>query len=382
MRGSKLVAIVCACQMAAACAVPGHMHVTNGIAPQNADTNVRFRTTYYFRVFDYCWNDKTKISDDLFYKQIVPETDTLYRYRMTGKASALANQIHFESGTLDASQIDPFGEPERKRQDVAAEAQAARDADTAREAAEAQRELSDRTKREARQDFEAFVELLRRVDTLGLTKAEADERKAEIRIGIQAAVKRLLGVAPPDEATTTRLSALAEELKGLDKRIVKLEQNPPTTDDYKKLDAKIDELAKKLRDEMTTATAAKIPKKLDEFCSLDQIRRRGFQIMGPEGMRNFDQDSRLILAMHSSAKPLIETLSEYSGRLLRPQVNANDQLLPLARETINIVETQRGVDRAALELADGAEAKDAAEAKSQLETVFNAALAAFSAGSK
>ena len=135
MRAAKLVAVACACQMAAACAVPGHMHVTNGIAPQNADTNVRFRTTYYFRVFDFCWNDKTTVDTGLLYKNIVPETDTLYRYRMTGKASALANQIHFESGTLDATQIDPFGASvsynsdangwvARTRGEVAAEAQA------------------------------------------------------------------------------------------------------------------------------------------------------------------------------------------------------------------------------------------------------------------
>ena len=76
------------------------MHVTDGVTPMKADTNVRFRTTYYFRVFDYCWSGDANIDADHTYQKIVPETDTLYRYRMTGKASALANQIRFESGML------------------------------------------------------------------------------------------------------------------------------------------------------------------------------------------------------------------------------------------------------------------------------------------
>jgi hypothetical protein len=35
--------------------------------------------------------------------------DSFYRFRMVGKASALFNDIHFESGVLRAEQIDPFG---------------------------------------------------------------------------------------------------------------------------------------------------------------------------------------------------------------------------------------------------------------------------------
>ncbi len=84
------------------------MHVTEGISPKHVDTNVRFRTTYYFRVFDYCWQANPDL-DGKKYRQIIPETDTMYRYRMTGKASALGSRIKFESGTLDASAIDPFG---------------------------------------------------------------------------------------------------------------------------------------------------------------------------------------------------------------------------------------------------------------------------------
>jgi len=92
-----------------ACSVPNHMHVTEGVAPQNVDLNVRFRTTYYFRVFDFCWQADLPVEGGVSYRDIIPATDTIYRYRMTGKASALGSQIKFESGTINADQIDPFG---------------------------------------------------------------------------------------------------------------------------------------------------------------------------------------------------------------------------------------------------------------------------------
>jgi hypothetical protein len=103
--------------LCAACTVPEHMHVTEGAAPQHVDTDVRFRVNYYFRVFDYCWSADSvlalqstdKKSTGAAYRQIIPETDTLYRYRMTGKSSALFNKVKFESGTLKKEQIDPFG---------------------------------------------------------------------------------------------------------------------------------------------------------------------------------------------------------------------------------------------------------------------------------
>ena len=105
--------------MLAGCAVPVHMRVRTSDDPQHVDRDVRFRTTYYFRVFDQCAPLKpaklsnTKSDDPVF----GPETtgapvvlnDWLYRFRLTGKAHSLTSQVHFESGTLKAYQIDPFG---------------------------------------------------------------------------------------------------------------------------------------------------------------------------------------------------------------------------------------------------------------------------------
>ena len=88
-----------------ACTVPEHMEVRSGTDPRNQDDDVRFRTTYYFRVFDVCPAAKDGSQAD----RRVPDTDSLYRFRMTGKASALFVKVHFESGTLKSYEIDPFG---------------------------------------------------------------------------------------------------------------------------------------------------------------------------------------------------------------------------------------------------------------------------------
>ena len=101
-RAGRRTIIVIGALLLTACGVPEHMLVEKGEYPQNVDQDVRFRTTYYFRVFDYCWSKNGE-------QAIIPETDTLYRYRMTGKAHSLWTQVKFESGILRAADIDPFG---------------------------------------------------------------------------------------------------------------------------------------------------------------------------------------------------------------------------------------------------------------------------------
>ncbi|MDH5641158.1 MAG: hypothetical protein OEY28_07680, partial [Nitrospira sp.] len=90
-----------------------------GAYPEYQDDEVRFRTTYYLRVFDLCPLNIGK-EDNLYEPrrgvltsrkadslQLVK--DSLFRFRMTGKANALFSNIHFESGVLGADEIDPFG---------------------------------------------------------------------------------------------------------------------------------------------------------------------------------------------------------------------------------------------------------------------------------
>ncbi|MBF0341452.1 MAG: hypothetical protein HQL95_10900 [Magnetococcales bacterium] len=43
--------------------------------------------------------------------------------------------------------------------------------------------------------------------------------------------------------------------------------------------------------------------------------RRGFQVLGPQGVETYDQDMRLVMSMTSEAKPLIGTLTQASALL-------------------------------------------------------------------
>ena len=107
--------------------VSSNMRVDTGLEPQNIDSNVRYRTTYYFRVLTGCRIDITDTWDRAddgtpFVKRVkgefVPLNDSLYRFRMTGQAAALFNRVHFESGVLRKEQIDPFGSTVRYNEDT------------------------------------------------------------------------------------------------------------------------------------------------------------------------------------------------------------------------------------------------------------------------
>ena len=100
--------------------VPAELRIDSGMDPANQDKSVRFRTTYYFRVMDSCrvedgepGRDAAYVTNTGFKERSSGKTkivnDTVYRFRMTGKASALFNNVHFGSGVLRADQIDPFG---------------------------------------------------------------------------------------------------------------------------------------------------------------------------------------------------------------------------------------------------------------------------------
>ncbi len=95
-----------------ACSLGNQHHVRKGTDPRYQDEDVAFRTTYYFRVFDYCATqargEHASATDKAKYEGI-PEIDSLYRFRMTGKSNTLRNKIHFESGSLKSWELDPLG---------------------------------------------------------------------------------------------------------------------------------------------------------------------------------------------------------------------------------------------------------------------------------
>ena len=114
-----------------ACARPPSTTVGEGADPFQVDKDVVFRTTYYFRTFDYCVARELK--NGKFKNVVVPLTDSLYRFRMTGKSNSLLSDVKFESGTLRAWEIDPFGarveyDPELRRHRVISPREADADA--------------------------------------------------------------------------------------------------------------------------------------------------------------------------------------------------------------------------------------------------------------
>ena len=110
------------------CGTPTIMHVRAGSDPKYADDGVRFRTTYYFRVVDYCNYDANGVVKDGEKKPI--RIDSLYRYTMTGKAGGLFNRTFFEAGTLKEHEISPFGRTVRQGEDGQIELKAVKTAST------------------------------------------------------------------------------------------------------------------------------------------------------------------------------------------------------------------------------------------------------------
>lgn len=354
----------------AACSVPGHMHVTEGAAPQNVDTDVRFRTTYYFRVFDYCWSANAPLAATsgigaVPYRQIIPQTDTLYRYRMTGKSSALFNEIKFESGILDKGQIDPFGTDVVYNSDIGGFL--VRDQEQARNEAEA---IANARAREAGQAaalqrFEILSAIYQNLPDLEATDPQAAD-VSQIKVKLVEAMGNALAAytgtasAQLSQDVATEVGNLATAVQALSNKLAADGViDPATKSAIDALEARVNAL------ESTGGGSG------GTLCPPGEIRQKGFQVMGPEGMKPFNQEERLIMAMYTGAKPLTETLQEYSSRILKPRANPAEQLLPLVRENLLIVEAMNAAERAEVEVAEPAEAASAANA------VFDAALTAF-----
>lgn len=291
--------------------VPNDMHVTYGLNPRNVDDDVRFRTTYYFRTFDYCWDANVSVKQlagsgsgvtpiPVDYRRIIPQTDTLFRYKMTGKASALFSNIRFESGILKREEIDPFGSEVTYSAD--ASGFYVRDRSEVKDAAE---------KANVRKSqLDRIDQMLVRYHSMSDTdRSSKDMLFAEV---IKAVQSYLSG----SSVTSAEASALEAKVSTLTKQFAAADAT----------------LAAELKALAAQATATASQGNELGYCPIGQSVRKGFQIMGPEGIKTFNQDERLVMAMSSSAKPLIETLQEYSGRILNSRADVSGQLIVLAQE--------------------------------------------------
>ena len=275
--------------LAGGCSVPDSMGVRSGADPRHQDDLVRFRTTYYFRVFDACRDAAGRaVSGD------APRLDSLYRFRMTGKASAFFSKVRFESGILHKSEIDPFGAT------VVLDEKIGRPRFVSREE-------TDRAARrnERYEEIERLTKLLRDLDKLA--------NKQAVEVDVANTADAIRGVIAKLQA------AMEQQVENL----IESPVSPP--------DATPD------KPDGQASSGSICPRGTD--------LRRGFQLMGPEGVATFNQDQRLVMAMTSSGKPLISALKELSGRMLAEHGSPGALVLPLVREDLATLRAERVLDR-------------------------------------
>jgi len=269
MRFSFATYITALCLFLSGCQVPVHMQVRHGKAPANIDTDVRFRTVYYFRVFDFCRGKGAAAENQ-------PEAESLYRFVMTGKANAYANRVRFESGTLKSYQIDPFGANIERN-----ETGEIRFVSVEEKNARARQNL-------ALNNIDRLIEFRDKLD------GEDGNKNGSLLTSLDTQIERVISES---------VAASFAPLSSGNASIGTPSNNAPA------------------------------------ICNDGTQVQRGFQILGPQGIKTFDQEDRLILAMTSDAQPLISTLEQTSGRILetrKRELSQSDLLLPLITEQLRV----------------------------------------------
>ena len=410
--------------------IPPQFRIDQGIDPEYQDKDLRFRTNYYFRVFDLCEGDEgerdsvsPEPSGQIFRKNHVGplrlRNDSLYRFRMTGKASAFFNSVHFESGTLRAEQIDSFGSNVRYDEKVGSfkvisaqqnKDESALDAkvkeidkllkvrSTLKDVSGGQAELDSLVLEKIRglgdyqqaQSYSLQLAALDSMEQAQQAKKKADMAASEVLDDYTAEPLTSVPAEATEEAKLLNSSTTREQMKkqfalaktvsaeavekistvvvSLQKKAKELEKEATNRKELDKVKVRLDRAltyANEARDELrqiekfSQLATSKImetpeasPAVSGQLCSNGQQARRGFQILGPEGFRTFDQDERLLMAFSYNAKPVISLLQELSSRKLSVRTGA-ESLRELATERIRFRDAIHEVDKIKLELEKG-----------------------------
>ena len=225
-----------------------------------------------------------------------------------------------------------------------------------------QQEANRRAKREAAlADFERLLDRYREL---------AKENDANRREALNAAVEAAVLAAGTQVERNEDPEEYAKGLTALIKKAIsegaKVSEGVPTAtlqllqsafNDQLRTFAEINPNALLTLAEEERGEAASLERRLDGapvnqaaaeaglVCPGSLTRRRGFQILGPEGWRTFNQDDRLLMAMSSDASPIIGVLEDLSSRVLNARSRNEALLLPLAQERLRTVEAQRKLDQ-------------------------------------
>jgi len=283
--------------------VPPAMRVDLGEHPAHQDEQVRFRTTYYFRIVDSCDVQEGKAqsgdnataystnSKPFMVRQsgkLKIVSDSLYRYRMTGKASALFAKIRFESGILRSEQIDPFG------------SQVSLDKETNTFRVIPANDMRENARRENISDEIKRLTSLKR----GLEVDDREKNKDLIATLIENQIK-LLG-----DENGSGLGSPKSRL-GSPKNDKTDGSNPATT---------------------------------ELLCPDGRPTQRSYSLYGPEGVRRLDPDARLLMAMTSDSKPLIGMLQQLAGKSLHGQQVHENEWKDIVGERARISSAHRDIE--------------------------------------
>ncbi len=475
--GVRKISLLTVVALVAACSMPESMGVRSGGEPRHQDDHVRFRTTYFFRVFDYCSAQILDKSNPDYIREI--KHDSLYRFKMTGKANSTFTKVVFESGTLKSYEIDPLGAKvayDKKNEQFYFQSREKTERDANCAAVESQMEKitaritqlrsvpQGQTKNE--ELIKAFenqlLKLAKDNSCLPLTvKAQLSEpEKTHVAVLGFAGKKLSTASAYSDNAVgslvyelnndknksiTVKIPKITAQLKTAGESLEKISeildstvfieeasnafmQNnelntgvtvsdiglPSSSGVSKKIDGYISDarsnlalagstfrqLNKKphmgnlylpmtgahlvsaadqvnalvgflkkgediaadskhelvLKSGPTTALselaedlidagkafvqAAKSTNKVAGACRGDEKLQRGFQVIGPQGAMLYNQDDRLVMAMSTSASPLLQQLKDISSRVLAEQEVPGQSLLTLTRARLKLSKTK------------------------------------------
>jgi len=327
--------------------VPAALRVDSGLEPQHIDDQVRFRTTYYFRVLSGCRIDTTSEDErsadsSPFMKRVrgefKPLSDSLYRFRMTGQAAALYSKVHFESGVLKKSQIDPFGSAIRYNEQTNSFLSVSADdlqADAKRQIARGEIHDLRALYQEIRDD--KYLESTARETLLAKVVLIIEDRLEQLKPlrAVSVPPRAVVIDKPKESAEASDKPSVQPDLKTGEQATelqTKLnEANDALANQKTKEKATLQDLSKTIEGRLEELDAAKSRSEAKKNASCSgRPSETKYYLLGPEGAKELDPNDRLLLALSLESKPLIGALQQLSARKFQaagPDLKTMERLL-------------------------------------------------------
>lgn len=366
--------------------VPAALRVDSGLKPQHIDDQVRFRTTYYFRVLSGCRIDTTPkdeySADSLpFMKRVrgefKPLSDSLYRFRMTGQAAALYSKVHFESGVLKKSQIDPFGSAIRYNEQTNSFLPVSADdlrADAKRQIARGEIHDLRVLYQEIRDD--KFLESTAREALLAKVVSIIEDRLEQLKPlrAVSLPPRAVVIEKPKESAEASDKPSAQSDLKTGEQATelqTKLnEANDALANQKTKEEATLQALSNTIEGRLEELEAAKSRSEVQKNASCSgRPSETKYYLLGPEGAKELDPNDRLLLALSLDSKPLIGALQQLSARKFEaadPDLKTMERML---EERGRIFDAQKALLRATGDLQRETGPTDQSELETLLDTL-------------